>query len=235
VFRDRQRHIPIAHSLAILYIPRAQKTYHLIGRMKKAESRVQNIPPEDSQESAEDSSSASAETVEDLPSAVELGTLSPEQFEELKARATKADEYWDRLLRTTADFDNFKKRAARERQDAMKFANESLMQKLITVLDNFEMAQAASQTGGADSVKSLQEGIAMIYQQLRNVLTESGLEELDASGKPFDPNFHEAVAQQESAEVPEGHVLQQLRKGYKLRERLLRPATVVVAKQPADA
>ena len=183
--------------------------------MKKAESRAQNIPTADeaasSPPSADDPQKVSDEVITDeLPAAVELGTLSPEQFDELKTRAAKADEYWDRLLRTTADFDNFKKRAVRERQDAIKFANESLMQKLITVLDNFEMAQAATQNGGADSLKSLQEGIAMIYQQLRNTLTEAGLEEIDASGKPFDPNFHEAVSQQESAEAPEGQVLQQL-------------------------
>ena len=206
--------------------------------MKKAESEAQKNAGAGAGASGEapvdDPQSVSDEAVTDeLPSAVEFGTISPAQFEELKARAAKADENWDRLLRTTADFDNFKKRAARERQDAFKFANESLMQKLITVLDSFEMAQAASQTGAPDSLKSLQEGIAMIYQQLRNALTEAGLEELDASGKPFDPNFHEAVAEQESIEVPEGHVLQQLRKGYKLRERLLRPATVIVAKTPA--
>jgi molecular chaperone GrpE len=206
--------------------------------MKKAESQVHNIPTADEAASAPpsavDPEAVSEEVVTDeLPVAVELGTLSPEQFDELKTRAAKADEHWDRLLRTTADFENFKKRAARERQDATRFANESLIQKLITVLDNFEMAQAAAQAGGAGSLKSLQEGIAMIYQQLRNTLTEAGLEEIDASGKPFDPNLHEAVSQQESAEVPEGQVLQQLRKGYKLRERLLRPATVVVAKQPA--
>jgi molecular chaperone GrpE len=73
----------------------------------------------------------------------------------------------------------------------------------------------------------------MIQQQLKNVLVESGVEEVDATGKPFDPNFHEAVSQQESDAVPEGQVLQQLRKGYKLRDRLLRPASVVVAKKPA--
>jgi molecular chaperone GrpE len=208
--------------------------------MKNAESETPKSPTADpaasEATSANDSPSvADRLVVDEFPSLVELGTLSPEQFEELKARAAKADEYWDRLLRTTADFDNFKKRAARERQDAIRFANESLMQRLITVLDNFEMAQAAAQNGAGDSLKSLQDGINMIYQQLRNVLTETGLEELDASGKSFDPNFHEAVSQQESAEVPEGHVLQQLRKGYKLRERLLRPATVVVAKKPVDA
>jgi molecular chaperone GrpE len=207
--------------------------------MKNAESEAEKSGPvgeaTPTAPAAENSPPGAGEVVTDeLPSAIELGSLSPEQFEELKARAIRANEYWDRLLRTTADFDNFKKRAARERQDAIKFANESLMQKLVTVLDNFEMAQAAAQTGAADSLKSLQEGVAMIYQQLRNVLTEAGLEDVDASGKPFDPNYHEAVSQQESAEVPEGHVLQQLRKGYKLRERLLRPASVIVAKAPVS-
>jgi molecular chaperone GrpE len=83
-------------------------------------------------------------------------------------------------------------------------------------------------------VQSLQTGISMVHQQLKNALTEAGLEEVDATGKRFDPNLHEAVSQQESAEVPEGHVVQQLRKGYKLRERLLRPASVIVAKAPAS-
>src|SRR6266496_5783469 len=170
-----------------------------------------------------------AETAEAEPSA-----LTPEQLEELKARAAKADEYWERLLRTTADFDNFKKRAGRERQDAVKFANEALMQKLLTVLDSFEMALAAAQAGPGDG-QSLQAGIAMTQQQLRNVLAEAGLEEVDAAGQAFDPNLHEAVSQQETDAVPEGHIAQQLRKGYKLRERLLRPASVVVAKKPAAA
>jgi molecular chaperone GrpE len=168
--------------------------------------------------------------------ALERGTVAPEQLAELKERAAKADENWERLLRTTADFDNFKKRAARERQEAIKFANESLLQKLIPVLDNFDMALAAAQTSGkGDAVQSLQTGVNMIYQQLKAALTEAGLEELDAADKPFDPNFHEAVSQKETAEVPEGHVVQQLRKGYKFRDRLLRPASVVVAKHPAAA
>lgn len=168
--------------------------------------------------------------------ALEPGTISPEQLTELKERAAKADGHWDRLLRTTADFDNFKKRAARERQEAIKFANESLLQKLIPVLDNFDMALAAAQTSGkGDAVQSLQTGVNMIYQQLKAALAEAGLEELDAADKPFDPNFHEAVSQKETADVPEGQVVQQLRKGYKFRDRLLRPASVVVAKHPATA
>jgi molecular chaperone GrpE len=164
---------------------------------------------------------------------IEPGTVTPEQLEELKERAAKSDEHWERLLRTTADFDNFKKRAAREKQDAIRYANEGLLEKLVPVLDNFDAALSAAQSSSADGAQSLQTGVAMIFQQLKKVLTESGLEEVDATGQTFDPNLHEAVSQQESADVPEGAVLQQLRKGYKLRDRLLRPATVVVAKKPA--
>lgn len=163
---------------------------------------------------------------------IDPANLTAEQLEELKERAAKADENWDRLLRVTADFDNFKKRVIREKQDAIKYANEGLLQKLVTVLDNFDMAVAAAQTDSTDAAQSLQTGVRMIFQQLKNVLVEAGLEEIDAAGKAFDPNLHEAVSQQETADVPEGHVAQQLRKGYKLRDRLLRPATVVVAKAP---
>ncbi len=166
---------------------------------------------------------------------VEPGTLTSEQLEELKQRAAKADEHWDRLLRTTADLDNYKKRASREKQEAVKYANENLLQKLIPVLDTFDMALSATNNTQADAVQALQTGIRMVYQQLKTALQDAGLEEIDAAGKQFNPNLHEAVSQQETAEVPEGHVVQQLRKGYKLRDRLLRPATVVVAKAPAPA
>jgi molecular chaperone GrpE len=157
---------------------------------------------------------------------------TPEQIEQWKAKADKADEHWDRLLRTTADLENFKKRAARERQEAVRFANAALLEKLVPALDNFDMALAAANNAEGGSMESLKTGIAMIYNQLKAVLTEAGLEEIDASGQRFDPNLHEAVSQQESSEVPEGHVLQQLRKGYKLRDRLIRPAGVVVAHKP---
>ena len=158
--------------------------------------------------------------------------IAPEQIEELKGKAAKAEEYWDRLLRQTADFENFKKRAARERQDAIKYANETLLQKLIPVLDNLDMAQSAA-TADNTSPDSLRTGISMIYSQLKSALADAGLEEISAQGALFDPNLHEAVSQQESHDVPEGHVLQQMRKGYRLRDRLIRPATVIVAKKPA--
>jgi molecular chaperone GrpE len=180
----------------------------------------------------ENEATGSAETAEPL-APVDVTTITPEQLEELKALAEKANDNWERLVRTSADFDNFKKRAAREKQDAIRYANEGLLEKLVPVLDNFDAALSAAQTSSADGAQSLQTGVAMIFQQLKKVLTESGLEEVDATGQAFDPNLHEAVSQQESKDVPEGNVLQQLRKGYKLRDRLLRPATVVVAKKPA--
>jgi len=161
--------------------------------------------------------------------------LTPEQIAELQTRAAKADENWERLLRTTADFENFKKRAAREKIEAGHYANASLLQKLLPILDNFEMALTAAQSAQGDKLASLSTGVTMIQQQLKSALAETGLEEIEAAGKAFDPNLHEAVSQMETAEVPEGHVAQQLRKGYKHKERLLRPATVVVAKLPAPA
>jgi molecular chaperone GrpE len=195
--------------------------------MKKIESHAHK--PE---KAVETSTAATEPVAANLPVAAEL---SPEQLEALKARAAKADEYWDRLLRTAADLENFKKRAARERIEAAQSASAALIQKLLPVLDHFEMAQAVAQTAEVpqSGIASLQAGVALIQQQLKSALAESGLEEIDASGKPFDPTWHEAVSQQETADVPEGHVVQQLRKGYKLRDRLLRPATVIVAKKPA--
>ncbi len=163
---------------------------------------------------------------------VQMVSLNAEEFEEIKTKAAKADEHWERLLRQTAEFENFKKRAARERQDSIRFANESLLGRLIPVLDNFEMALAAANQANENSADSLKTGVDMIAGQLRNVLIEAGLEEIDAAGKPFDPNLHEAVSQQETADAPDGHVLLQLRKGYKLKERLIRPATVIVSKKP---
>jgi molecular chaperone GrpE len=184
----------------------------------------------DNQKQAADAAGGGVQ-VDDLP----VNTpLTPEQLEGLKERASKAEEYWDRLLRQTADFDNYKKRAAREKTDAIKYANEGLLQKLIPILDNFEMALAAvSNESAAGSAQSLQQGVSMIASQLRNTLLEAGLEEIDATNQVFDPNLHEAVSQKETNEVREGNVVQQMRKGYKFRERLVRPASVVVAKKPA--
>ena len=192
--------------------------------MKKADSHIKKI------ETA--ANAPNTATGADTPAVSEI---TPEQLTELQSRAAKADEHWDRLLRTAADLENFKKRAARERHEVAQSSAAALIQKLLPVLDHFEMAQTAAQTtevpqGG---IASLQDGIAMIQQQLKSILTEAGLEEVNANGQPFDPAVHEAVMQMETPDAPEGQVVQQIRKGYKLRDLLLRPAAVVVAKKPS--
>lgn len=160
--------------------------------------------------------------------------LDSKALEQLEAKAASADEHWEKLLRARAELDNYRKRAVRERQEAVQYANFGLMEKLLPALDSFDMAVAAADTQGDATLESLQTGIGMVHGQLRTALGEAGLEEIDAIHQPFDPQIHEAVSQLESADVPEGHVMQQLRKGYRLKDRLLRPAMVVVAKKPSE-
>lgn len=137
----------------------------------------------------------------------------------------------ERIVRLTADFDNFRKRAQREKDEARQFANQGLLEKLLPVLDNFEMALTAVK----DADPSVRDGVQMILDQLLGVLKESGVEPVDAMGQPFDPNLHEALSQEETTEVEEGTVVQQVQCGYKLNDRLVRPARVVVAKAPGAA
>ena len=137
----------------------------------------------------------------------------------------------ERIVRLTADFDNFRKRAQREKDEARQFANQGLLEKLLPVLDNFEMALTAVK----DADPSVRDGVQMILDQLLGVLKESGVEPVDAMGQPFDPNLHEALSQEETTEVEEGTVVQQVQRGYKLNDRLVRPARVVVAKAPGAA
>ncbi len=163
-----------------------------------------------------------------------ISLMTEADIMELIAQAGKAEEHWDRLLRMSAEFDNFKKRAARDRLDAIRYANESLLEKLIPALDNFEMALAASQGSEGTSNEAIKTGVNMVYQHLKSVMADAGLETLDASEGAFDPNWQEAVSQVDSQDVPEGHVVQQLRKGFRLKDRLLRPAKVIVARKSVE-
>jgi molecular chaperone GrpE len=138
------------------------------------------------------------------------------------------DRFRDLALRTQADFDNFRKRAAREKEDAVRYANGAFLERLIPILDNFELGLNAARAGAENSPILL--GMDMVAKQLNDFLIQNGVEPVVAEGVKFDPNLHEAVAQEVSAEIPEGHVVRQLRRGYKLKDRLLRPSTVIVSK-----
>lgn len=161
-----------------------------------------------------------------------LTTVETAYLREVEASAAQAAEHYDRLLRAAADLDNFRKRASREKEEAVRFAGVPLIEKLLPVLDSFELGLAA--TDGAGDAAAIADGMRMTFNQLAAALRESGLEAIDATGAPFDPHQHEAVSMVDSAEMPEGHVVQQLRKGYRFRDRLIRPATVVVAKAPSS-
>jgi molecular chaperone GrpE len=134
----------------------------------------------------------------------------------------------DRLLRAQADWDNSRKRILREKEDAVRYAGEAFLERLLPVLDNFEMGMQAAKS--ATDPKAIAEGLEMVLKQFQQALRDSGVEVIDAVGQPFDPHRHEALGHHESEEHPEGHVLTQIRKGYKLKDRLLRAASVFVAK-----
>lgn len=170
---------------------------------------------------------------QETASAGETLARSTEDIEVLQEKAAKADTHWDLYLRARAELDNYRRRATRERQEAVRYANQGLMEKILPVLDSLDKATEASQSGDHSALDALREGVSMVQGQLKSILVDAGVEEIDAAGQPFDPNLHEAVAHHESAEVADGHVLQQIRKGYKLHDRLIRAATVVVAKAPA--
>jgi len=142
------------------------------------------------------------------------------------------DRFRDLALRSQADFENYKKRAAREKEEAIKYANSSLLEKLIAIVDNFELGLEAARAEGEKS--PVFSGMSMVLKQLMDFLGDSGLQPIDAAGQKFDPNLHEAIAHEPSDEVPEGTVIRQMRRGYKLKDRLLRPSSVVVSSGPAE-
>jgi molecular chaperone GrpE len=141
------------------------------------------------------------------------------------------DRFRDLALRTQADFENYKKRGAREKDEAIKYANRTLLERLVPIVDNFELGLSAAHDTSEHS--PIYSGMSMILKQLTDFLTESGLEPVDAVEKQFDPNLHEAIGHEPNDKVPEGHVIRQIRRGYRLKDRLLRPATVVVSSGPA--
>ena len=137
------------------------------------------------------------------------------------------DRFRDLALRSQADFENYKKRAAREKDEAIKYANNSLLERLIPIVDNFELGLEAARGEGKSS--PIFSGMSMVLKQLNDFLGEHGLQPLDATGRKFDPNLHEAIAHEPSDEVAEGTVIRQTRRGYKMKDRLLRPSSVVVS------
>ena len=157
---------------------------------------------------------------------VEAEFLSLRQ--QLETKETEAKNYYERLLRQAAELENYKKRSGRERDDAIRYANESLLKDLLPVVDNLERAIAHASGGG--NGKPLVEGVEMVLRGLADVLAKHGAMPILAQGQPFDPTKHEAMTQVETDDHEPNSVVEELHKGYMLRDRLLRPALVSVAK-----
>ena len=148
---------------------------------------------------------------------------------ELDAARQEAQQHYDRLLRVSAEFDNYKKRTAKELAEFRKFSNESLIKELLPVVDNLERAVSHA-AGESDSIGSFVEGVEMTLKELHKVFARHQVMPIEAIGQPFDPCFHQAVMQLETSEHPANTVVQELQKGYTIHDRLLRPAMVVVSK-----
>ena len=149
------------------------------------------------------------------------------------ALQAEVDRWKDLAYRSQAELDNYRKRATREAQEARAYANADLLRSLLPIMDNFEMGLEAAR---AESEKSMIfMGMSMVQRQIQDFLREMGVQEIESHGKPFDPNTHEAVAQEASERFAEGTILRVTRRGYRIKDRLLRPTSVIVSSGPAKS
>jgi molecular chaperone GrpE len=153
---------------------------------------------------------------------------TPTDQQELEALKKDRDDLFDRLLRKQAEFENYKKRVEREKSEFAQFASSELMKELLNSLDSFDLAIRNAAAEGKGAEKTLK-GFELIYKQLQDTLSRFGLKPVEAKGKKFDPNFHQAVSTQPTKDVEENTVIEEMRKGYTLNGRLLRPAMVSVS------
>ena len=160
-------------------------------------------------------------------------SLKEEEYLKLKVEADKAKEYWDRLLRLQADFENTRKRLEREKQDFVKFANEGIILELLNILDDLERTVELAQTKHQD-LSAFLKGVEMILAHLYEMLKEYGLKPIEAQGKLFDPHLHEALMQIEDKDKPEHTIVEELQKGYLLNDRVIRTTKVKVSKQRTE-
>ena len=192
--------------------------------MKKSHS---HHGQESEHNSADQTAANGAAAVQEAQSQ-ETAAPAPEPVDETAALKAEADRYRDQALRAAADLENFRKRMIREKEEAIRFANAGILEKLLPILDNFELGLEAAR--GDASAKGIVDGFSMVHRQLGDFLVSSGLQPIDAVGQPFDPKFHEALGHETDAAQEDGIVLRQMRRGYRLADRLIRPSSVIVNK-----
>ena len=192
-----------------------------------ADSVPGEMPSENSPENRKDS-----EEKADSPESPTEITIPISKFQEMENKAQQADVYLDHLKRLQAEFENFRKRNAKEKEEFRKFVLEDFLIELIDVLDNFERALDSFKSG--QDLKSIQMGVELIYKQFRDVLARKGVESIESLGQPFDPLKHDAVSHEASGDYPAHHVTTQLAKGYQLHGKVIRPSKVKVSKESSD-
>ena len=202
----------------------AQDAMNLEAEANASTSSPTDKAAEAPSENAEATADAKADDAAKENAKAEEQPAAPSAEEILKQQLAEAN---DRTLRLMAEFDNFRRRSAKEQLDLIEVANGKLLEKLSEVQDNFERAFAAENK--AKDLEAFEKGMQMIYNQFAKVLTDAGLEQIDPTGKEFDPNLHEALMQQPSETIPEGHVVTVFQKGYKLKNKILKTAKVIVS------
>lgn len=186
---------------------------------------------ESNQKTVQEDNALSEEiTEEKLEDAGDLINKMKARIQELEK---EVDTNYDKFLRVTADFDNYKKRAAREMSDLRKFANENILREMLSVVDNLERAIESGSKQDSDK-QTLLEGVEITLKDLFRLFEKYGVKDFKSEGEPFDPVFHQAMMQEQTNDYPDNVVLNELQKGYTIHERLLRPAMVVVAKNVSD-
>ena len=168
------------------------------------------------------------EVAQDKRAAEEAEEETGEEENPLEKAQAEAAQHHDRWMRLAAEFDNYKRRSARQFGELVQSANERLVTQLLPVLDNFSLA--LNHEGDDETLESFRQGVEMIFGQLHDVLESEGLKPFDSVGKPFDPNIHDAIMQMESEEHESGTVVEEVQKGYTLGDRVLRHTKVVVSK-----
>ena len=208
--------------------PTAEEKAKFENDVLKAAEEAMKMEAEANNADAAQSTDAPAEAAADQPAEASAEQPAEPAAEDptaaLKAALADAN---DRNLRLMAEFDNYRRRTAKEQLELIETANGKLLEKLSEVQDNFERAFASENK--AQDLEAFEKGMQMIYNQFAKILTDAGLEQIDPTGAEFDPNMHEALMQQPSETVPEGHVVTVFQKGYKLKNKILKTAKVIVS------
>lgn len=184
---------------------------------------------EENEEQVLESEVIEDESEDQASNEVDAASTEASEIDSLREELTKAKNDY---LYLRADFDNYRKKVIEERSSWKKYGAEGVLRQIIAVLDNFDLALMTEVN--ADNLQSFHEGVKMIRAEMGSSLETAGVKEIDVLGKAFDPQIHEALGAEESTEMEDGHVLRVFKRGYKLHDRILRPAQVIIAKKPSS-